>query len=463
MTSDDNLLRIAVNDTDILRFNYPVGRASNGSGTVPDRAPRGLRHTASMSYVVVALRRHFPALTRGAAHFDGPGGTQVPDVVGAAVADALTDAISNRGRSTAAERRADDIVTRARADVAALLGGSPDGIVFGRSMTQLTYDLSRALAKTWAPGDEIIVTSLDHDANHRPWVQAAQAAGVHVRVADFDPATGELPTQAITRLLGSRTRLVAVTAASNLIGTRPDVRAIADAVRSTPTSEPSTNPSPGEPLTSRPVLYVDAVHAAAHVSLDRVSLGADLLVASPYKFLGPHCGALSADPAVLAGLHPDKLAPSSDAVPERFEFGTLPYELLAGTSAAIDFIADLSGLPSKRPLRERLGVALAHIEAHEDRLRARIEAGLADLGATCWSRADRRTPTLLVRLPGVPDEVVRDHLAARGVNVPCSSFYALEASRRLGLGDTGALRIGLAPYTDDSDVDRLLSGLAELA
>ncbi len=403
-----------------------------------------------MSYDVAALRSHVPALRAGVAHFDSPGGTQVPQAVADAVAAALTEPISNRGRSTAAERRADDIVTTARADVAALLGGEPEGVVFGRSMTQLTYDLSRALAKGWGPGDEIVVTSLDHDANHRPWVQVAAAAGATVRVAHFDPATGELPTSAITELLTPATRLVAVTAASNLIGTRPDLRAIADAVHARGS------------WPERPLLYVDAVHAAANVTLDRVALGADVLAASPYKLLGPHCGVLAADPAILAQIHPDKLAPSPDRIPERFELGTLPYELLAGTSAAIRFVADLSDLPADRSLRERLAAALPRIEAHEDRLRERIEAGLAELGATVFSRAARRTPTLLVRFEGIADEHVRDELATRGISVPCGTFYALEASRRLGLGDSGALRIGLAPSSDDTDVDRLLEARTDI-
>ena len=294
------------------------------------------------------------------------------------------------------------------------------------------------------------MTSLDHDANHRPWVQAAAAAGATVRVAHFDPATGELPTSAVTDLLTPATRLVAVTAASNVIGTRPDLRAIADAVQARGA------------WPDRPLLYVDAVHAAAHVGLDRVTLGADVLAASPYKLLGPHCGVLAADPAVLAQIRPDKLAPSPDRIPERFELGTLPYELLAGTSAAIRFVADLSGLPNQRPLRERLEAAMSQVEAHEDRLRERIDAGLAELDATVFSRAARRTPTLLVRFEGIADEHVRDELAARDISVPCSTFYALEASRRLGLGESGALRIGLAPYSDDADVDRLLEVLTDI-
>src|SRR5574339_1202930 len=187
-----------------------------------------------MSLDVAGLRDHFPALAEGAAHFDGPGGSQVPDVVAAAVAETLTSAIANRGTVTRAERRAEQVVRDARAAMGDLLGADPDGIVFGRSMTVLTYDMARTLASTWAEGDEVVVTRLDHDANIRPWVQAAERVGAVVRWADFDPATGELPPEAIAEVLSDRTRLVAVTAASNLIGTRPDLPAIADLVHGTP-------------------------------------------------------------------------------------------------------------------------------------------------------------------------------------------------------------------------------------
>ena len=178
-------------------------------------------------YDVEALRAHFPSLAGGTAYFDGPGGTQTPDVVGEAMRRAITQPLSNRGRLTPAERNADDTVLAARTALADLVGGAPEGVVFGRSMTQLTFDISRAMAKTWEPGDEIVVTKLDHDANVRPWVIAAENSGATVRWAEFDPATGELDPSAITSLLTEDTRLVAVTAASNLIGTRPDLPAIA--------------------------------------------------------------------------------------------------------------------------------------------------------------------------------------------------------------------------------------------
>ncbi|MBC3192691.1 cysteine desulfurase-like protein [Pseudonocardia sp. C8] len=394
-----------------------------------------------MSYDVAAVRRRFPALRSGIAHFDGPGGSQVPDSVAGAVAGALTSPLANRGTITSGERAADRIVLDARAAVADLLGADPRGIVFGRSMTALTFDLARTLAATWSPGDEVVVTRLDHDANIRPWVIAAEAVGATVRWLDFDPDTTELGD--VAPLLNDRTRLVAVTGASNLVGTRPDLSSIAAQVHD-----------------AGALLMVDGVHLTAHAPVDVAELGADFYACSPYKFLGPHCGVLAADPALLETLHPAKLLPSTDAVPERFELGTLPYELLAGTTAAVDFLASLAhDVAGGR--RARLRAALAAVQAHEEPLRHRIESHLAGLpGVTVRSRAAIRTPTLLVTVDGRdPAEACR-YLAERRIAAPASSFYALECSRRLGLGDTGALRIGLACYTDGDDVDRLLDAMS---
>ncbi|MGY1727788.1 cysteine desulfurase-like protein [Geodermatophilus sp. SYSU D01062] len=393
------------------------------------------------SYDVAAVRADFPALRAGAAHFDGPGGSQVPRQVAHAVAATLGSPIANRGRLTEAERNADDVVLAARAAVADLVGGDPGGVVFGRSMTQLTYDLSRTLAAAWGDGDEVVVTRLDHDANVRPWVQAAAARGATVRWADLDPDTGELTPEALRAVLSDRTRLVAVTGASNLIGTRPDVAALTALAHD-----------------AGALTYVDGVHLTAHAPVDVAALGADLYACSPYKFLGPHLGCVTAAPALLETLHPDKLLPSTDAVPERFELGTLPYELLAGTTAAVDYLAALGGPEGDR--RARLTAGMAAVEAHEDRLRERIEEGVAELpGVTLWSRARHRTPTLLLTFADRPAAEVSRALAERRVNAPAGNFYAIEASRRLGLGDAGGLRVGLAPYSDDDDVDRLLEGL----
>ena len=394
-----------------------------------------------MAYDVAALRSCFPALSAGAAHFDGPGGSQVPAVVGAAVAGTLTAAIANRGRNNPAERFADDVVLSARAAMADLIRADAGGIVFGRSMTVLTFDFARTLAKTWRPGDEVVVTRLDHDANIRPWVIAAQQVGAVLRWVDFDPATGELLPSDVAAVLSDRTRLVAVTGASNLIGTRPDLAAIGALVHD-----------------AGALFYVDGVHLTAHAPVDMAAWGADFYACSPYKFLGPHCGVLAAAPSLLETLEPDKLLPSGNYVPERFELGTLPYELLAGTTAAVDFLAGIGGDTGTR--RERLLTALELVEQHEDALRDRLEAALAALpGVELWSRAKNRTPTLLLTFEGRDAADASAFLAGTGVNAPAGSFYALEASRWLGLGDTGGLRVGLAPYTDDDDVDRLLSGL----
>src|SRR5689334_10249828 len=335
------------------------------------------------SYDVAAVRAQFPALLAGTAHFDGPGGTQVPEPVARAVADTLTSPIANRGRITAAERTADDVVLAARRAMADLLGADPRGIVFGRSATQLTFDVSRTLAAGWGPDDEVVVSRLDHDANVRPWVRAAEAAGATVRWIGFDPSTGELTADDVAEVLTERTRLVAVTGASNLIGTRPPVAGIADLAHGVGA-----------------LLAVDGVHLTAHAPVDVAALGADFYTCSPYKFLGPHCGVLAAAPALLETLSPAKLLPSSDDVPERFELGTLPYELMAGTTAAVDFLADLApGDATSR--RERLVASLTALEEHEDALLARLQAGVADLpGVTVWSRAARRTPTVLLTFDG---------------------------------------------------------------
>ncbi|MDQ1023472.1 cysteine desulfurase family protein (TIGR01976 family) [Streptomyces umbrinus] len=397
-----------------------------------------------MTYDITALRSQFPALSAGTAHFDGPGGTQTPQPVIRAIADALAQPLSNRGQGTPGERNAESIITKARQALADLLGADPRGIVFGRSATQLTYDFSRALAKTWSPGDEVVVTRLDHDANIRPWVQAAAQAGATVRWADFDPATGELTAADVRAVLSPRTRLVAVTAASNLIGTRPPIAEISGLVRD-----------------AGALTYVDGVHCTAHALVDLERLGADFFVCSPYKFLGPHHGVLAARPELLETLRPDKLLPSTDAVPERFELGTLPYEFLAGTAAAVDFLAALD-TEATGTRRQRLTSAFMALEAHEQSLRAQLDKGLSSLtGVQVHSRAVDRTPTLLLTFEGRSSVEAYRFLAERGVHAPSGSFYAIEASRRLGLGDAGGLRIGLAPYNNTEDVERLLDGLSE--
>jgi cysteine desulfurase family protein (TIGR01976 family) len=392
---------------------------------------------------VASFRAGFPSLSSGIAHFDNPGGTQTPAVVGEAIVRTLTGPLSQRGAATVSQRNAEDVVAGVRSAVADLLGGVPEGVVHGRSATALTYDFSRTLAKTWAPGDEVVVCELDHDSNVRPWVQAAERAGATVRWLRLDPATAELDLSSLDAIT-SRTRLVALTAASNLLGTRPPVAEVAARAHEVGA-----------------LVYVDAVHHTAHAAPDVVAMGADFAVCSPYKFFGPHCGALVADPDLLETLRPDKLVPSTDAVPERFELGTLPYELLAGVTAAVDLIASL-GRGSTR--RERLVSAATQIAEHELRLRLRIEEGLADLGdqVTLHSRAADRTSTLFVTLRDRLPVDAYELLAKRDVLVPAGTFYAHETFRALRLPVDSGLRIGLAAYNDDADVDRLLEGLTDV-
>lgn len=391
---------------------------------------------------LVGIRADFPALLRETAHFDSPGGTQTPEPVIDAITDALRNPLANQGQRTEAERNAEEIVDAARAALGDLLHADPQGIVFGRSATALTFQLAQTLATDWGPEDEVVVTRLDHDANVRPWVIAAESAGATVRWADFDPATGEQPVEAVISLLSERTRLVACTAASNLIGTMPDVPAISAAARAVGAH-----------------VHVDAVHYAAHKLVDLPALGCHTVTCSPYKFLGPHLGVLAAAPSVLEELRPAKLLPAGDDVPERFEQGTLPYELLAGTRAAVDYLAAFGDAAGSR--RDQLEASFALIAEHDRTLLERLDSGLRAIpGVRIFSNAPRRTSTTLFSVDGLDSALLSDQLASRGVNAPASSFYAIEASRHLGLGDTGAIRAGIAPYTTAEDVDRLLAGVA---
>lgn len=402
-----------------------------------------------MSFDVENFRTYFPSLVSGIAHFDGPGGTQTPRFVGQAIADALCGPLSNRGQVAAtSERRSDDFVGAFRAAVGDLLNADPDGIVYGRSATQLTYDFAETLARTWGPGDNIIVTSLDHDANIRPWIQTAERAGAEVRWWEFDPATGELDLDGLAELLGPRTRLVAVTAASNLLGTMPVVADIAKMVHET-----------------EAVVFVDGVHYTPHALVDLSLLGADFFVCSAYKFMGPHCGVLAAPVDLLGSLRHDKLAPATDRVPERFERGTLPYETLAGVTAAVDFLAAVAPADSADPAaggdrRSRIVAGSAVLDEHETALRLEVETALRGWDrVSVYSNAEQRTPTLFFTVDGVASGDIYRELAADDVLVPAGSFYASEAFQRLNLRVPEGLRVGIAPYNNDSDIERLLTGL----
>jgi cysteine desulfurase family protein (TIGR01976 family) len=336
-------------------------------------------------------------------------------------------------------------VAEARQAVADLVGGVADGVVFGPSATALAYRISAALARAWSPGDEVIVSRLDHDSNIRPWIQAAERAGATVRWAEPDLATGELPASQFADLIGPRTRLVAVTAASNVLGTRPDVSAIAAVAHA-----------------AGALVYVDGVHATPHVPVDVGALGADFYATSAYKWSGPHVGTVIAEPALLATLRPDKLAPSSDDVPERFELGTLPFADLAGVTAAVNHLAGLGGA-SAGTRRERVLASMAVVEEHEAGLFTRMLNGLATMShVTLHGKAARRAPTAFFTVAGLAPHAVAESLAARKVNVWSGNNYAYELCNALGLGPDGAVRAGLVHYNDGTDVERLLACLDDL-
>jgi len=398
-----------------------------------------------MSYDVQRIRSYFPSLNTGLAFFDGPGGSQVPTVVGDAIAQAITKPISNRNVVTESEKNAEEIVRGFRHAVADLIDVDPRGVVYGRSWTQLVYDFSRTLAKNWQEGDEIVVSRLDHDSNIRPWIQAAEAVGATVRWAEFDPKTSELEVDAVEAVLSPKTKLVAVTGAGNTIGTRPDLKSIGTAVHKVGA-----------------LFFVDGVHLTPHTVISVKDIGADFFGFSFYKLMGPHCAALAASPALLETLNNDKLLPATNVVPERFEFGTLPYELMAGCSAAIDFIAEMAPGDGKTR-REKIVNSMNSLEKYEDGLMEYLESSVAALpGVTLYGRAKHRTPTIYFSFAGRNNADIYNALALKKVNVPASNFYALEVSRKLGLGDSGALRAGLAPYSIREDIDRLVAGLKEI-
>lgn len=399
-----------------------------------------------MTYDVDRLRSRMPALKSGVAYFDGPGGTQTPDLVAETMAATLTAGLSNRGTVTQSERNAEAVVAAARLAGADLLNADPSGIIFGRSMTELTFMAARTLAADWGPGDEVVVTRLDHDGNVRPWVTYANRVGATVRWLEFDLDTSELivPDDAIN----SNTRLVAVTGASNVLGTKPNLTAIGDAAHAVDA-----------------LFFVDGVHLTAHSPVDMQQIGADFFACSPYKFLGPHIGMLAASPALLDSLHPDKLRPSTEQVPERFELGTLPYELLAGVVVAIDMLADLvPGDESSLSRRQRLIRSMTELEHHEESLRQKMRDELSRIpGMTLYGNAADKTPTEFFAVDGVASADIYRGLAERGVNAPAGSFYAIEAADALGLGAAGAVRAGIAPYSNADDVDRLVQGVVEIA
>ena len=395
---------------------------------------------------VTRIRTAYPALADGYAYLDGAAGTQVPAAVIEAIANAYREGLGNVGGAFPASDRSGEIVTACRAAVADLVGGEPNGVVLGPNMTTLTYRFAATLSGTWKPGDEIVVSRLDHDANVRPWVQAAARAGATVRWAEVDLPAGELPAEQYERLLGDRTRLVAVSAASNVLGTRPDVAAISALAHR-----------------AGALVYVDGVHAAAHGPVDMAALGADFYATSAYKWSGPHVGAVVADPALLADLLPDKLASSPDEVPERFETGTAAFADLAGVAAAVEHLAALDD-EATGTRRERLLASMAAAESHEHELFATLRDGLASIPAvTTYGAAAHRTATAYFTVAGHTPREVAEHLAGHRINVWNGHNYAWELTAALGIRDAGsAVRAGLVHYNDAEDVERLLTALERL-
>ncbi len=378
-------------------------------------------------------RDRFPGLRDGWARLDGPAGTQMVDSAIEAMAEFMRSGHNaNNGGAFAAAHRTDELVASARATVGTLLGGDPRGVAFGPSMTAMTMRFSAAAGRVLEPGDEIVCTRLDHDANVGPWLIAAERSGATVRFADPEPDTLELPASAVEAVLGDRTRWVAVTAASNAVGTVPDLPGIVAAAHAAGAR-----------------VYVDAVHAAAHRPLDVEALGCDALACSAYKWFGPHIGILWARPEILAELAPDKVRPSPDEGPDRWELGTLPFESLAGVRAAADYM---------------LSAGWETVRAHEESL---LRTALDALGAmphvTVYGAAADRAPTLMFNVRGRTSVDVAAALAAREIAVWDGNYYAYELERHLGLAPNGAVRAGFVHYNDEADAERLLAAVSDLA
>jgi cysteine desulfurase family protein (TIGR01976 family) len=401
------------------------------------------------------VRADFPVFERRVggrpiAFFDGPGGSQVPRAVADAVRDYLLMHNANTHGFFATSEETDAAITGARERVAALLNApSPREVAFGANMTTLTFHLSRSLGREWGPGDEVIVSQLDHQANVAPWRRMAEDRGMTVHVVPFSAETFSLDLDALDGLISPQTRLVAVGAASNAIGTVSDVARVAARARA-----------------AGALTFVDAVHYTPHRLPDVQAWGCDFLACSAYKFFGPHVGILWGRAEHLERLMPYKVPPASDAAPERWETGTLNHEGIVGTGAAVDWIAGLAGDPANT-LRESLRRGYAAMHRHESRLFARLYAGLTAIpGVRVYGPPEdgERTPTAGFTIEGVgPDEAAR-RLGAEGVFVWNGDFYATTVCDVLGLSDCGGLiRAGIAPYTTEDDVERLVDGVARLA
>jgi cysteine desulfurase family protein (TIGR01976 family) len=401
------------------------------------------RETASTQ----EIRRHFPALERQhrghpVAYFDGPGGTQVPTSVADAVREYLLHHNANTHWLYPTSEETDELIAASRQALADLLGANPAEIAFGANMTTLTFHLARALGRGWGAGDEIVITELDHHANVAPWRALERERGVTMRSVPFVPASGQLDWSALERALSPRTRLLAIGAASNALGTVTDVTRACALARD-----------------AGALTFVDAVHYAPHALVDVQAIGCDFLACSAYKFYGPHIGVLYGRRERLEALDVPKLAPAPDTAPERMETGTLNHEGIVGAGAAVDFLASLGGTGSRR---ERLGRTFAALHRNGQELIARLWRGLETIpGVRLYGPppGEPRTPTAGFTIEGRTTGEVATALAADSVFVSNGDFYAATVVERLGLAPDGLVRAGCACYTTSEEIDRLLAGV----
>ncbi|MEO7273048.1 MAG: cysteine desulfurase-like protein [Vicinamibacterales bacterium] len=401
---------------------------------------------------VEAIRAAFPALRRqhrgqAVAYFDGPGGTQVPDVVADRMRDYLLNHNANTHWAYPSSEETDAAIADARLALADFLGASPDEIAFGANMTTLTFHVSRALAREWQAGDEVIVTELDHHANVDPWRAVARDRGLTVRTVPLDPATGELDWPALERAFTPRTRLLAIGAASNALGTVTDVAAAARLAHD-----------------AGALCFVDAVHYAPHAFVDVRTIGCDLLACSPYKFYGPHLGTMFVRQDLLERLDVPKVEPAADHGPDRLETGTQSHEAIVGAAAAVDFLVSLS--PAATSRREGLRSTMAGLHERGLQQVTRLWHALRALpGVSVYGPPPNRprTSTLSFVVAGTSSTEVARHCATRGLFVSNGDFYALTVARRLGHADDGFVRLGCAAYTSDDEVERVIAAIAEVA
>jgi cysteine desulfurase family protein (TIGR01976 family) len=400
---------------------------------------------------VETIRSRFPALGRRhkgvpVAYFDGPGGTQVPRSVVDAMSDYLLHHNANTHWAYPTSLETDALIEAARASLADFLGGRPSEIAFGANMTTLTFHLGRALGRRFSQGDEIVVTELDHHANVDPWRQLAKERGLTVKPVPFRKETGQLEMTALASAIGPRTRLVAIGAASNALGTINDVRRVADLTHA-----------------AGAFVFVDAVHYAPHELVDVVALGADFLACSAYKFYGPHVGVLWGRQPLLEDLDLPKLEPAPENAPDRLETGTQNHEGIVGGAGAVDFLASLADGATRRA---RLEAAFKMLHARGQQLVERLWTGLREIdGVTLYGPppSEPRTPTVSFTVRSLASEAVARALAERAVFVSNGDFYATTAVARLGHAADGVVRAGCACYTTLDEVERLLDGVRALA